>query len=85
MSYAHAETSRSGDGWHSIIGIILGSLSALITFIVIMIAACDSAGWVVGIALGWIPALIGATIVCWLVWLLWLPIIAGIIYVVSTT
>lgn len=49
-------------GWFSITGIIVGLFAAGITFIAVYIAAVASVGWVVGIALGWIPASLAASL-----------------------
>jgi hypothetical protein len=43
-------------GWFAITGFIVGGLAALIAFVAVYIAAVGSVGWVIGIALGWIPA-----------------------------
>jgi hypothetical protein len=56
-------------------GIVIGSLAALVTFIVVYVAAVGSVGWVIGIALGWIPAGLAAALAGTLVRWLW-PLIA---------
>jgi hypothetical protein len=61
------------------VGAFLGAIGALIVYFGVWIAAADSAGWVIGIALGWIPAAIAAGIV----WVLlrygwWLLLLIGI-------
>jgi hypothetical protein len=43
-------------GWFGVTGTIVGYLAAVVTFIAVYIAAVASVGWVIGIALGWIPA-----------------------------
>lgn len=40
----------------------VGTLLAAITFIGVWVAAVSSAGWVVGLALGWIPAYLAAVL-----------------------
>lgn len=57
------------------IGDVIGSIVGLVTFAEIYIAAVNSAGWVVGLALGWVAATIGALIAYVLVRILWLPAI----------
>jgi len=46
----------SEDSGFAMIGMAIGGLAAVITFICVYIAAVGSVGWVFGIALGWIPA-----------------------------
>lgn len=65
--------SDSDDAWYWNAGNIIGTIASIVTFIAIYIAACGKAGWVIGIALGWIPALIGGVLCYMLVKLLWLP------------
>jgi len=69
------------------VGVVVGWLAAVVTFIAVYVAAVSSAGWVIGIALGWIPAGIAAVIVGYLVGGLW-PILAiglaVVIYKVAT-
>lgn len=38
------------------VGTAIGGIAMAVTFIAVYIAAVDSVGWVIGIALGWIPA-----------------------------
>lgn len=59
------------ESWYAKIGMVLGGLTALGTFVVVMILACKEAGWVVGIALGWIPAGLAAAIMFAIVRFLW--------------
>ena len=61
------------DRWYFTAGNVIGGLGGLIAFIWICIAAVGSVGWVVGIALGWIPAALGALVCYLLLRLLWLP------------
>lgn len=68
--------SHNDTDWYGLVGSILGGLVGIIAFIGVMIAACKEAGWVIGIALGWIPAGIVAVIAGGLVRFLWLPALA---------
>ncbi len=52
-------------------GAVIGGIAAMVTFIAIMIAAINSVGWVIGIALGWIPACLGCGIAYALFRYLW--------------
>jgi hypothetical protein len=54
-------------------GDVLGGLSAVITFFAVYWAAVESVGWVIGIALGWIPAQLAALFCFFAVKYLWLP------------
>jgi hypothetical protein len=58
-----------------VIGFILGALAGVITFVGVYIAAVASVGWVFGIALGWIPAMLAGAIAHGLFQWLW-PLIA---------
>ena len=53
------------------IGNVLAYISMPITFLGMMYAACNSAGWVVGIALGWIPAILATVVVAGVVACFW--------------
>jgi hypothetical protein len=57
------------------VGFVVRWIAAITTFIAVYIAAVASVGWVIGIALGWIPAGLAAAIVGWLVGALW-PLLA---------
>jgi hypothetical protein len=63
------------DRWYWATGDVIGSIGGLIAFVWICFAAINSVGWVVGIALGWIPAGLGALACYLLVRILWLPAI----------
>ena len=71
------------NGWYGVTGSVMGFLGGAIAFIAIWIAAVGSVGWVIGIALGWIPAYLGAFASFFLLRYLWLPaallIAAGVI------
>lgn len=43
-------------GWFGVTGTVVAYFAAVVTFIAVYIAAVGSVGWVIGIALGWIPA-----------------------------
>ncbi len=66
-------TESGEDRWYWAAGNALGSIGGIIAFIWIYIAAVGSVGWVIGIALGWIPAILGALLCYVLLRLLWLP------------
>ena len=68
------------NNWYLAIGTISGGIAALITFIGVMIAACNEAGWVIGIALGWIPAALAAAVAFVLVRFLWPAGVLGAIW-----
>ena len=53
------------------IGQFLGAIGTLIVYFGVWLAAADSAGWVIGIALGWIPAAIAAGIAYFVLRYLW--------------
>lgn len=63
------------DHWYGFVGNIGGFLGGAVAFIAIYIAAVGSVGWVIGIALGWFPAYLGAVLCFALVRYLWLPAI----------
>lgn len=77
MSYVH---KQSANDWFSIVGKAFGGIAWLITFIGVYIAAVDSVGWVIGIALGWIPAGLAA-VLAYLVfrYLWWAILIVGVL------
>jgi hypothetical protein len=58
-------------GIFRVIGGLVGGLGGLVAFVAVYLAAIESAGWVVGIALGWIPAFLVAAIVYFLGRYLW--------------
>ena len=63
----------------SVIGGLVGGLGGIVTFLVVYLAAIDSVGWVIGIALGWIPAFLAAAVVYFVGRYLWwaLPFLIG--------
>lgn len=56
---------------YRVISKVLGCLAAVVTLIACWIAAIAQWGWLLGIAFGWIPALIIAAIVGFLIYALW--------------
>lgn len=67
------------DSWYGIGGNIFGFLGGAVSFIAIYIAAVSSVGWVIGIAIGWIPAYLGAFACFLFLRYLWLPAILVIV------
>lgn len=63
------------DRWYWAAGDVIGVIGAVICFISIYIAAIASVGWVLGVALGWIPAYLGAALCGVLLRFLWLPVL----------
>jgi hypothetical protein len=57
------------------IGHALGSIAGLVTFFSVYVAAIDSVGWVIGIALGWIAAVLASTVANRIAKYLWGPIL----------
>jgi hypothetical protein len=85
-STAVQETVR--DGLESI-GVFAGAIAALIVFTGIYVWAIRHEGWVIGIALGWIPAGLGALaagiVIVWLfasVWW-WVLLCCGLVWYLS--
>ena len=67
--------------WEESVGLWLGALAAVAAFGGVYIAAVGSAGWVVGIALGWIPAVLAAVASFLLFrYLWWLVLLAVLIF-----
>lgn len=69
--------------WFDNAGMIIGSLASLITFIVVYIAAVGSVGWVFGIALGWIPAVLASALAYLVFRYLWWLLLFGVIALMS--
>ena len=69
-------------GLFGVIGGLVGGLGAVISFVVVYLAAIESAGWVVGIALGWIAASLAAGIAYFLGRYFWwaLPFLVRYVY-----
>ena len=69
--------------WFDNTGMVIGSLAGLITFIIVYIAAVGSAGWVFGIALGWIPAGLASGLAYLIFRYLWWLLLFGVIALMS--
>jgi hypothetical protein len=81
MSSTSASKHRSeADGWIAGIGLLIGVIAWLVTFLAVYVAAVDSAGWVVGIALGWIPATMAGGVAFFLFRYLWWAIALVVAY-----
>jgi hypothetical protein len=74
--------SDAPEGWFAIAGMIVGWLAAVITFIAVYIAAVGSVGWVIGIALGWIPAGLAAGLAYLLFRYLWWLAAIGVVMII---
>ena len=72
------------EGWYQWTGVIIGSLAALITFIIVYIAAIGSVGWVFGIAVGWVPAGLAAAVAFGVLRWLWPLFVIGVVLLVSS-
>lgn len=59
--------------WYWTTGQVIGTVGSIIAFFAIYAAAIGSVGWVIGIALGWVAASLGAAACYYLTRLLWLP------------
>jgi hypothetical protein len=67
------------DGFSETTGVVLGVIAGLAAFVGVFAAAVGSAGWVVGIALGWIPAGLAAALAFFTFrYLWWLALILGL-------
>lgn len=69
-------------GIFRVIGGLIGGLGGLLTFALVYLAAIDSVGWVIGIALGWIPAFLAAALVFFVGRYLWWVLLLLVIYYV---
>ena len=76
--------NEEGRGWYSTVGIVIGGLAGAIAYISVCIAAVRSVGWVVGIALGWIPAGLAAALAFFLGRYLWLPLVIGMAFLIRS-
>jgi hypothetical protein len=59
-------------------GMVIGGIASVITFIAVYIAAVGSVGWVIGIALGWIPAGLASALAYVVFRYLWWLMLLGI-------
>jgi hypothetical protein len=68
---------RNPSHWFVDVSWAAGWVGFVITFLAVYIAAIGSVGWVIGIALGWIPAMLAAGFAFFVfLWLWWLILIA---------
>lgn len=66
--------------WEATVGYWLGVTAAALSFVGVYLAAVASVGWVLGIALGWIPAGLAAVAMFFLFkYLWWLVLLAALI------
>lgn len=71
------------NGVYGAVGGLIGGLGAIATFLVVLIAAVDSGGWLIGLSLGWILGLLAGAAVFWAGRYLWpLPLLLAL-YVAS--
>lgn len=75
MSMSDPETT------YEFVSYIIGWVCGAVIFIAVMIAAIGSVGWVIGIALGWIPALLAGTIAAFALRYIWPVFALGIAYI----
>ena len=59
MTVAHEAESSHFEG----AGAAVSSVAATVTFVVVYAAVVHSAGWAIGLTLGWIPASLAASVV----------------------
>jgi hypothetical protein len=60
------------------VGTAIGGIAMVVTFIAVYIAAVDSVGWVIGIAVGWIPAGLASALAYLVFRYLWWLMLLGI-------
>jgi hypothetical protein len=65
-----------------VVGSVIGAIAGIIAFIGVYVAAVGSVGWVFGIALGWIPAMLAGGIAYGFFKWLWPLIAIGVIAIV---
>lgn len=71
----------SEDGFErgmAMVGTAIGGIAMVVTFIAVYIAAVGSVGWVIGIALGWIPAGLASALAYLVFRYLWWLMLLGI-------
>ncbi len=69
-----APTAFFGAGSRDI-GLFVGPIAAVLAFVGVYIAAVNSIGWVIGIALGWIPAGLAAVLAYFVFRYLWFALL----------
>lgn len=62
----------------AMVGTAFGGIAMVVTFIAVYIAAVGSVGWVIGIALGWIPAGLASALAYLVFRYLWWLMLLGI-------
>jgi hypothetical protein len=88
-SHWHRDLADLKDWWrHSTpdsmylgIGGLVGGLGAIATFLIVLLAAVDSVGWVIGLVFGWIIGLVAGAIVFWVGRYVWPFVLILAIYV----
>jgi len=65
------------------IGTFAGIVGALLVFVTVYVASIGYSGWVVGIALGWIPAILAALVAGFLLRYLWWLFAIGIVCLIG--
>jgi hypothetical protein len=78
----HKKAAGFEDLW-SAIGAFSGIVGAILVFLAVYAAAIGYAGWLVGIALGWIPAILGALVAGFLFRYLWWLFAIGIVCLIG--
>jgi hypothetical protein len=66
------------------VGLLAGGIAFVITFIAVYIIAIDFVAWLIGIALGWIPALLAGSIAAAVFGFLWPLLVVALIVLVYT-
>lgn len=79
-----AAAQTDDDRWVRLVGKVLGWIAAVITFFCVWAAAVASVGWVFGIALGWIPAYLGALIAYAAFRFLWWLMLLAAVWIFAT-
>lgn len=74
--------TTSGESAFESIGGLAGLFGGAVAFIAVYVAAIGAAGWVIGIALGWIPALLAAFLIGLLCRYLWWLVLIGIVMLI---
>lgn len=65
------------------VGMLTGGIALIVTYFAVYIAAVDSVGWVIGIALGWIPSGLAAWVAYGILRFLWPVLIVAALVLVS--
>lgn len=59
------------EGLYLGVGSIVGALGAIAAFLIVLVLAVDSAGWVIGLVFGWILGIAAAAIAFWVCRYMW--------------